>query len=414
MRPEVELLLCCANATTDTSRAERVRTLLHTDLDWAFLLQTAGRQGVLPLLSRSLHAIVPDEVPQRILVQLRHHSQANAARNLFLTDELLKLLTLLESHGIPALPYKGPALTALIYGNLALRDFADLDLLVHERDYERVQCLLSTSGYRLMKAFENESTYVDGSGTVAVDLHKRMTSREFPSPLQFEHLWERRRHTVLLGRKVLTLSPEDTLLMLAIQISKDAGTRYLQLVKICDVAALLRAFPSLNLPQALHDARQGGGERMVLLSLSLAHDLLGAQLPHEIVAQIRTEPVIGHLVDSVRQQFFEDCGSNIVDHRSNNRFRWLVRERLQDKLHPYYQRYVHNVLVPCSLDQQLVPLPEPLAFLHYGIRPIRLLCKYGSLLVRGRLGGIASWPMSAKLGAFPKRITPNGPGPKKS
>lgn len=386
MRPEVELLLCCAHTTTDTPRAERVRTLLHTDLDWAFLLRTAGKQGVLPLLSRSLHAIFPDDVPQKILVQLRHQSQANAARNLFLTDELLKLLTLLESDGIPALPYKGPALTVSIYGNLAFRDFADLDLLVHERDYERVQCLLSTSGYRLMKGFENESTYVESSGTVAVDLHKRMTSREFPSPLQFEHLWERRRQTVLLGKRVLTLSPEDTLLMLAIQISKDAGSRYLQLEKICDVAALLRAFPTLNLTQALHYARQGGGERMVLLSLSLAHDLLGTPLPQEIVARVRTEPIIAHLADSVRKELFENYGPNSVDPRSNDRFRWQVRERLRDKLHPYYQRYVRNALVPCSLDQQLLPLPQSFAFLHYGIRPIRLLCKYSLLLFKGRLG----------------------------
>lgn len=386
MRLEIELLLCCANTSIDTARAERIKRLLRTDLDWEYLLQTAGRHGVTPLLSQSLHAIFADEVPQKILVQLRHQSQANAARNLFLTDELLKLLTLLESHGIPALPYKGPALTATIYGNLAFRDFADLDVLVYEHDYERAQHLLSTSGYRLMKGFENESTYVDRSGRVAVDLHKRMTSREFPSPLQFEHLWERRRQTVLLGRRMLTLSPEDTLLMLAIQISKDAGSRYLQLVKICDVAALLRAFPTLNLNQALHHARRGGGERMVLLSLSLAHDLLGTPLPQEIVARVRTEPVIDQLVELTCQQLFDDRDPSATDRRSIDQFRWLVRERLQDKLYPYYLRYVLATFVPCNIDRQFLPLPEHFAFLYYGIRPIRLLGKYSSLFLARHFG----------------------------
>ncbi len=386
MRPEVELLLCCAAPSIDAARSERIRTLLRTDLDWASLLQTAGRHGVMPLLSRSLHTISPEDVPQTILEELRHHSRANAARTLFLTDELLKLLTLLESHGIPALPYKGPALAVSIYENLALREFSDLDILVHERDYERAQRLLSTSGYRLMKAFENESTYVDGSGRVAVDLHKRMTSREFPSPLQFEDLWERRQHTVLLGTQVPTLSPEDTLLMLAIQISKDAGSRYLQLVKICDVAALLRAFPALNLTQALHHARQGGGERMVLLSLSLAHDLLGTPLPQEILAEVRAQPAIDRLVEFTRLQLFDDRDPSARDQRSIDHFRWLIRERLLDKLHPYYFRYVHAVFAPCSLDRQLVPLPQHFEFLHYGIRPIRLLGKYSLLLFRGRLG----------------------------
>jgi hypothetical protein len=306
MRPEVELLLCCANTSIDATRTERVRELLRIDLDWASLLQTAGRHGVLPLLSRSLHTISPDEVPQVILGQLRHQSQTNAARNLFLTNELLKLLKLLEAHAIPALPYKGPTLTSSIYGNLALRDFTDLDILVHERDYERAQCLLSISGYRLMNAFEWESTYVDGSGRVVVDLHQRMTSREFPSPLQFEPIWERRHHTVLLGTQVPTLSPEDTLLMHAIQISKDAGSRYLQLVKICDVAALLRAYPDLDLTGVLSQAKELGGERMVQFSLCLAHKLLATPLPQEILGEVRAQPVIDQLVEFTRLQLFDD------------------------------------------------------------------------------------------------------------
>jgi hypothetical protein len=386
MRPEVDLLLCCADISIDTVRGDRIKKLLRTDLDWEYLLQTAGWHGVTPLLYHTLRRISPTDVPQAILEQLQHHSRANAARNLFLTDELLKLLTLLESHGVPALPYKGPVLTASIYGNLALREFADLDILVHERDYQRTQHLLSTSGYRFMKAFEWESTYVDGSGRVAVDLHQRMSPHEFPSPLQFEHVWERRHQTVLLGTKVPSLSPEDTLLMLAIQISKDAGSRYFQLAKLCDMAALLRAFPSLDLAQALLHARQGGGERMLLFSLALVSDLLGVRLPQACLRAMRFHPSIGALVEEARRQLCQSEDSLVTERQTVATFRWLVRERLRDKIHPYYHRYVHAAFVPCNLDRQLVPLPLCFAFLYYGIRPIRLLCKYGSLLFRGRPG----------------------------
>ncbi|MDK2744160.1 MAG: nucleotidyltransferase family protein [Nitrospira sp. BO4] len=385
MRPEVELLLCCADTSIDTAGAERIKVLLRTDLDWASLLQTAGRHGVMPLLSRSLRAVSPEDAPPTILAELRYHSRANAARTLFLTDGLLKLLKLLEAHVIPALPYKGPILAASIYGNLALREFFDLDILVHERDYQRAQRLLSTSAYRLIEAFENESTYVDSNGTVAVDLHKRMTSREFPSPLQFEHLWERRHHTVLLGTKVPSLSPEDTLLMLAIQISKDAGSRYFQLVKLCDMAALLRASPSLDLAQSLFYARQGGGERMLLFSLALVNDLLGVRMPQACLRAIRSHPSIGRLVEAAQRQLFQNEAPVVAERRTVETFRWHVRERLRDKLHPYYLRYIYNAFAPCNLDRQLVPLPRRLAFLYYGIRPMRLVCKYGSLLLRGRL-----------------------------
>ncbi len=385
MRPEVELLLCCSGTSIDAVRAERIRTLLRTDFNWTSLLKTADRHGVLPLLNRTLRTISSIDVPQAILEQLQHHSRANAARNLFLTDELLKLLTLFEAHNIPALPYKGPLLTATLYGNLAGRDFADLDLLVHEPDYERAQGLLSTSGYRLMNAFEWESTYLNGTGRVTVDLHRRMTSREFPSPLQFEQAWERRQHTVLLGTQVPTLSAEDTLLMLAVQITKDAGAPYLQLSRICDIAQLLSGHPDLDLTEVLRQASGLGGERMVLFSLSLTHSLLGTPLPHEILGEVRANPTIEGLVEFARQQLFDDRDASARDQHSIDQFRWLVRERLRDKLLPYYLRYMYDVLVPCSLDRQLVPLPQHLSFLYYGIRPIRLVCKYGLLLCGRRL-----------------------------
>ena len=386
MRPEVELLLCCATTSTDTAKTERVRTLLHTDLDWAYLLQTAGRHGVLPLLYRSLRTISPDHVPQTILEQLQQHSRSTAARNLFLTNELLNLLKLLEAHAIPALSYKGPLLTASIYGNLVLRDFSDLDILVHEQDYQRAQHLLGTNGYQSVNTFEQESTFIDGSGRVTVDLHKRMTSREFPSSLRFKQIWDRRQQTTILSTKVPTLSPEHTLLMLAVQTTKDAGTPYLQLARICDIAQLLRAYPDLDLIEILRQSKELGGERMVLFSLCVANHLLDTPLPQKVLDEVRAQPVIDQLVELTCRQLFDDRDPSATDRRSIDEFRWLVRERLRDKLYPYYLRYVHATFVPCNLDRQLVPLPERLAFLHYGIRPIRLLCKYGLLLVRGRLG----------------------------
>ena len=55
---------------------------------------------------------------------------------------------------------------------------------------------------------------------------------------------------------VPNLSPEDTLLMLSVQVTKD---RYLQLAKICDIAEFLRVHRSLNWAQTLKEAKRLGG-----------------------------------------------------------------------------------------------------------------------------------------------------------
>ena len=326
-------------------------------------------------------------MPKPTLEELREHFYANTGRNLFLAKELIKLLHLLESHGILAIAYKGPTLAISIYGNLAFREFGDLDILVqHEGEYQRAQHLLSAQGYRLMKEFDWESALVHDSGTFAVDLHKGMTAREFPCPLNFEYLSGRLQRITVAGTEVPTLSPGDTLLMLAIQITKDCGSCYFQLAKICDMTELLRAYPHLDLVEVLRQARMLGGERMLLYSLRLSNNLLGTVLPQEIVCEMQFHPVIDGLVEHARRQLFDGGDLTAADQPTVDQFRWLVRERLRDKLYPYYLRYVTDVIVPCELDRHLLPLPRELSFLYYLIRPVRLIGKYGLLQMRRTTG----------------------------
>ena len=83
-----------------------------------------------------------------------------------------------------------------------------------------------------------------------------------------------------------------------------------------------------------------------------------------------------------RQQLFDGGDRTVRDQQTAHQFRWLVRERLRDKLYPHYLRYVHGVIVPCELDRRLLRLPGRLSFLYYFIRPVRLVRKYGLLLLR--------------------------------
>jgi len=55
---------------------------------------------------------------------------ASAAAIFLCTGELLKLLNLFAAHGIGVIPYKGPTFGSCRLGNLALREFTDLDILV--------------------------------------------------------------------------------------------------------------------------------------------------------------------------------------------------------------------------------------------------------------------------------------------
>ncbi|NEO66192.1 MAG: nucleotidyltransferase family protein, partial [Moorea sp. SIO4G2] len=233
--PEIELLLCCARTQVDNTTAEEIKTLLQHNINWEYLVETAARHGVIPLLYTSLQNTCPEAVPQDIFKHLQTYFDVNSLHNLFLTQELLKLLDLFKQHNIPVIPYKGPALAVSAYGNLSLRQFCDLDILVHERDFLKAIDLLTSSGYQpkvkqsILNDQEhiawikdsNEYSLITKNGNVSLDIHQQTIPKEFKLfPLVFDDLWERLEPVSLTGTKVLNFHREDLLLILCVHGSK--------------------------------------------------------------------------------------------------------------------------------------------------------------------------------------------------
>ena len=372
---EVELILCCARTDVDPEATERIRILLQKNLDWAYLIQVAVRHGVMPLLYWSLSATCPEVVPEAILVQLHRLFQTNEAHNRFLTGELLKLLDLLEENGILSIPFKGSVLAASIYGNFALRQFCDLDILVREQDIKRAEELLILQGYRLINDLSWQKQLVNFDNRVTVDLHQAIAPEEFPSRLNFEGLWERLEPLSLAGTTVFSFSPEDLLSILCTNLARDCWQERERLGQICDIAELLRVYPGIDWKQLLEQSQKLGCERMLLLGLLLAQELFGVRLPEGVAQRIQSQPVLKSLASQVCEWLFCEVDS-LPRGVEKKLFYFRVRERLRDTL-PYLIHLVHLWIAPSQKDRAFIELPVALSLLYYLVRPIRLLEEYG-------------------------------------
>lgn len=390
-RPEAELLLRCARTTRSPEAADRIRALLREGMDWEYLLRTAHRHGMAPLLCWHLDAICPEAVPKNAIDSLQSHFRSNSLRNLFLTGELLRLLNVFEAHGIPAVPYKGPALAASIYGNLALRQFYDLDILVHRHDVPKAKEALASVGYqaryRLTSAQEAaflrsecEHPFMRVDGKSIVELHWGVAEKHF-FPLDTERLWGRLNRIPLGGGTILNLSPEDMLLILCVHGSRHAWER---LEWICDVAELVRVCQDIEWERVMAQASALGGERMLFLGLLLASDLLGAALPERVSQRVRADPTLKALAGRIREQLFRETkrpAGILEGYEGAPAFHTLhlkLRERLRDKI----RYFVLKAVTLRGEDWKLVPLPAFLFPFYYVLRPIRLIGKYGSKVLK--------------------------------
>jgi len=385
--PEAELLIRCARARKNSETTAQIGALIRGGIEWEYLLRIADEHSMMPLLFWHLDDAPPELVPARVLARLRERFHRNAQRNLLLTAKLIKLLDLLKAHELLAIPYKGLVL-ATSYGNLALREFVDLDLLVHKRDVPRATELLSAAGYqpqfRLTRAQEAaflryncEHAFVHEDDGSMVDLHWAITERYFSFPLDPECLWERLHRVSLGGSDVPTFSPEDSLLILCVHASKDAWER---LRYICDVAELVRTHQDMDWRRVVERAGRLGSERMLFLGLLLARDLLETPLPDEISRRAHADPAVEALVRRIGERLFQR-----IDH-SPRRFveipfrpiHMKMRERLRDKVR-YLIRFATTHTVG---DWMTLPLPKPFFFLYYVLRPIRLARTYGRKLFK--------------------------------
>ena len=64
-------------------------------------------------------------------------------------------MKLLESNGINAIPYKGPVLANLAYGNLSFREFGDIDILINKSDALKAKEIMISNGYELISSDNN-------------------------------------------------------------------------------------------------------------------------------------------------------------------------------------------------------------------------------------------------------------------
>lgn len=308
---EYRLLLACSRATTNNDQRERIRQLIDAGPDWELLIMTARRHGLCSLLHRHLSAVEQEHVPPAIIERLTTIAGNYRRRNLVLVTELLRVVAILDKAGIGVIPYKGPALAQYVYRDFGLREFVDLDLLIRPADAIKARRVLIAAGLPPTNAFSRlaqllyryfhcEFTFVL-LREVKLEVNWRPAPAYWLLPQIDDKVWERLDELPLAGVVTAALDPIDQLIVLCVHGSKHLWDALKWLV---DVAELLRCHPEFDWVALQTRAHEMGAAIMVEISLVLAHDLLEAPVPEEILNTARQRPKTVKLVRKLRERSF--------------------------------------------------------------------------------------------------------------
>jgi lipopolysaccharide/colanic/teichoic acid biosynthesis glycosyltransferase len=408
-----EALVCCVGPHPTLVSVPDLRSL-GDRVPWDDVVSLAGQNSVLPLLYRSLAALDEAVVAASQMGALKSFYAWNLRRSLFLLSRLMAILKQLSSNGISAIPFKGPCLAALAYGDIALRQFRDLDILVRREDVFSAHRALVDLGFHpdeeihggdgRMLAKRKDLPFTD-SNRVVLEQHWSITSPRFSFPLKTERLWGNLIEIPVAGSARLpSLTPEELLPLLCMHAAKHYWE---QLKWICDIAHLIARWPCLDWPRIVQAANRVRGARTLKLGVILAHDLFDSPLPAWLLDDIAHEKYIGGLKTRVLSRMFEKSG---IETKSLDSaiFYMNSRECLRDKL-VYGTHYARSKMQPTQRDRDLLRLPRALSWLHYLIRPFRISYEHGDafepllrfafvpVLDRMKRGGRAVFSQAAAL-----------------
>jgi len=373
MTPAERLLLACAGG-------QESRFFATDGVGWAEFLDLADRHGLRALAHRALGGGATPLLPAAAARSLWMASVERQRCNAILSRELARVASALDDRDIACIPFKGPTLSLLAYGDASLREFGDLDVLVRSRDVEAAQHALEALGYRpeypipdharhaLLHAHKHYDIVLRGAAGNLVELHWR-TDADFPVEQPHESWWESRPRVMLEGHAMRSFTASELMLVLLIHGSKH---HWASLHWLADIAGLTTREP-IDWTWILERAGQLRCRHRVALGTRLARDLLGAAVPP---MPCEDDPRIGRLAAELAEEMF-------APEAEPGASKLLARNlALFDTGRQRARHVVDVVFAPTFADWTRWRLPAALAFLYFPLRLARLSVKYASVAIR--------------------------------
>jgi hypothetical protein len=370
------LLLAACSELSRHEKLAHIHVLLQKPVQWSSLIALAEQHGVTPLLYRTLSE-VGDGIPVSEMDRLRRCYQTNLHKTLFVTRELVRILECLDALAIEVMPYKGVVLAEAIYGDIALRQAGDIDLLIRARDLPRIKIAVRELGYKpyllLSDAEERayltsgyEYTFDSAAGRNVLELQWAVQPRFYAVDLDVDSLFREAVTVALAGRNVKTPSPESLLLVLSIHAAKHVWGR---LIWLCDITRVMN-LPGLNWERIATQARALGIARILRVTLLLANRMLGAGPPDSVDTRLTEDPAALAFVNEIQGEILRE-GSYEVESLAYFRLMMRLRERRSDRTR-FLQRLIFT---PGPGEWKAVSLPAPLFPLYRLVRLSRLAAR---------------------------------------
>ncbi|HYI93676.1 MAG TPA: nucleotidyltransferase family protein [Bryobacteraceae bacterium] len=376
-KADIALLLSVCREELGTADSFANNASLLDDRKHRGLLAAARDHGLLgPLHKTALNIYAASD---KMVSSIRTAYLAQVARNLQLIAVLNEVLCELRRYSIEAAVLKGPAVAFIAYsGEIAHREFTDLDILVRPGDLKQARVVLKDLGYRQISAdvldmdTAKDIEFLRDNDQVFVELHWALNPPISRYPLEATGVWNRLQTISLFSSSLQTLGLEDTLIYLCIHSSKH---HWRNLKWTFDIAQLLKyKVCDIDWDTMLERCSVVGCSGTVSFGIQLASLLFSVEIPVVMRPLIAKNRSITRLVRCVGDSLSKGKPLSEAD---LIRCQIEVHDRLEDRLwamklsYPDLPRLLPNALRPLTAGRLGVLTRLVRFFSMYGFNWVR-------------------------------------------
>jgi len=384
LRPEHEVLISIARRFLEPQDHEKLRDALQRNIDWDYLLSSASKHGLLPLLNKHANNTFANCLPVYVRSTLKRESVTNIQSVLHLTSKALKINQVFNHRGVKCAMFKGPVLAEQVFGEATLRQAGDIDCLIQPEDFALARELLESLGYEMYPKltsaqlqshlrFHCEIQFARDDWFTVVDLHWALTPRSFVFGMSHAEVLSRLKTVEYAGTTIHTFDDIDLLLYLAMHGAKHLWRR---IERIASLAELVRTFKNENWSAAVERAVNARAKRILALGLRLVENLYKWSPPEYVLQNLDGDGEMQRFAEDICNELFDQ--ENTVESTQTNLYNLKIMDRKRDAL----VSMLRAVFVPTLSDWESLTLPSSLHLLYYALRPIRLTKNYSSILLR--------------------------------
>jgi len=289
--------------------------------------------------------------------------------------ELINIVKLLEENNVETISFKGPLLSQMIYGDITLRQYVDLDILIKKENLELASNILLKNNYKELfqfpeyqkenlKTIGHDITLINKSNGINVELHWTLSSSEFFIDLEKLNYYKNTKYFRLKNRDIRTLSNETHFIYLCIHGNKHLWERIEWLV---DLTLFIKK-ENLDFKEILELSEKIDAERVVLSSLAICKHFFGINLPLYIEEKINKD------LNSIIRKYIKKLSNDFSKENQNKHtkqisyIQWYILKSFSNRL-----KYLKAFFLPTEKDYMELSIKKKFHFIYFFLRPLNIL-----------------------------------------